>query len=589
MTETTLPHSGATFGSYDLIELLGSGGMGEVWLARHRLMQRPAAVKLIRPDVLRGADAEQSRTVLRRFEREVRATAALRSPNTISIYDFGVAEDGTFYYAMELLEGLNLQAMVHHAGPLPVERAVHFLLQACDSLGEAHGQGLVHRDIKPGNLFSCRLGLRHDVLKVLDFGLVKLDTAPDARTQLTADGMMLGTPAFMAPEMARGKASLDGRCDLYALGCVAHWLVTGKLLFDDDSPIGVVMAHLTDEPEPPSKHSAMPIPAAFDEVVLRCLQKKPEDRYQSARELAAALEAIPLAPRWTVERAETWWSEHSPAQVEPAQKAISDHLSVLRPDQAADAPNAPRPVAKKVLEAERERAISELRAHFVESHIDATMLQQRIGLAEDAADVDALDRIFADLPQLPPGTALVPVAADLPVPVATPDEPVPLALRDPAASRSLISVFSGRNLAGTWRPPKQLRIINVFGGAQIDLRQAQLQPGCTTIRTFSVFGGCEVVVPPDLYVEVDGVGVLGAFEEPSNSKAQPPQGSTPWVRVTGFAVLGGVGVKVKGPDKPGLLQRLELLLDPESDDGDREDSDGDAPRALPPHTTSKPS
>jgi tRNA A-37 threonylcarbamoyl transferase component Bud32 len=225
---TELKHA-RELGSYRLTERLGQGGMGEVWRAEHRFLARPAAIKLIRADF--GAMAADREMELRaRFEREAQATASLRSPHTIELYDFGIADDGTFYYVMELLEGVDLQVFVERFGPVPVARTVHLLKQLCESLAEAHDRGLIHRDIKPANVFVCRYGREVDFVKVLDFGLVKSIERDLAATHLnvTVAPAAQGTPAFMAPEQALGDRSVDGRSDIYAVGCLGYWLVTGR-------------------------------------------------------------------------------------------------------------------------------------------------------------------------------------------------------------------------------------------------------------------------------------------------------------------------------------------------------------------------
>jgi len=297
-------------GSYELVERLGAGGMGEVWRASHRMLARPAAIKLIAPGAIAGSRITEADELAKRFEREAQAIASLSSPHTVALYDFGVADDGTLYHVMELLNGVDLQRLVERFGPLPPERAVALLLQVCDSLDEAHAHGLVHRDIKPANVFTCVLGGRHDVAKVLDFGLVTADVAEGAiDAQLTQAGAIRGTPAFMAPEMASG-GRVDGRADLYALGCVAFWLVAGSQLFEGDSVYELVSKHLRDAPEPPSSRATQPIPREFDALVLRCLAKAPGDRPASARELAELLAAVPAGPQWTEPRAAQWWREH---------------------------------------------------------------------------------------------------------------------------------------------------------------------------------------------------------------------------------------------------------------------------------------
>jgi len=297
-------------GSYELIERLGAGGMGEVWRASHYMLARPAAIKLISPEAIAGSRRGEADELAQRFEREAQATASLSSPHTVELYDFGVTDDGTFYYVMELLNGIDLQRLVERFGPLPPERAVALLLQACESLDEAHAHGLVHRDIKPANVFTCVLGGRHDFAKVLDFGLVASDAAYGAiDVRLTQVDARRGTPAYMAPEMVSG-ARVDGRTDLYALGCVAYWLVVGANPFEGRSVFELVSKHLHGTPEPPSKRATQPIPPEFDALVLRCLAKAPEDRPANAREFAELLTAVPIAAKWTEPRAAQWWREN---------------------------------------------------------------------------------------------------------------------------------------------------------------------------------------------------------------------------------------------------------------------------------------
>ena len=233
--------------------------MGEVWRAEHQLLARPAAIKLIRTDNGASQPTDEARA---RFEQEAQVTASLRSPHTIHLYDFGVTDDGAFYYVMELLEGFDLQALVERFGPVPVNRAVYLLDQICHSLAEAHHRGVVHRDIKPSNIFVCRYGRDCDFVKVLDFGLVKPMGSHQGATQqaLTAEAVTRGTPAFMSPEQALADPSLDARSDLYALGCVAFWLVTGKPVFQGTSPIDTIVRHVQAVPDAPSRHSELAIP-----------------------------------------------------------------------------------------------------------------------------------------------------------------------------------------------------------------------------------------------------------------------------------------------------------------------------------------
>ena len=298
---------------YDLEERIGTGGMGEVWRARHQTLARPTAIKLIREDRIAGVDTDTARRVLRRFEREAKATAALRSPHTIEVYDFGVTGDGHFYYAMEFLIGLDLQALVDRFGPLPAERVVHLLLQACDSLADAHDHGLTHRDIKPANLFLSRLGPSGDHLKLLDFGLVQEGQAQTST--LTAEGTIAGTPAYMAPEMVVERGGVDGRSDIYALGCVAYWLCTGTLVFETDSGREQIIEHVKTVPTPPSARTDLPIPPALEAIVMKCLEKKQDDRFDGAAALAAALRDVPLPAPWDTRRADAWWDSWTPPAV----------------------------------------------------------------------------------------------------------------------------------------------------------------------------------------------------------------------------------------------------------------------------------
>jgi eukaryotic-like serine/threonine-protein kinase len=306
-------------GSYELVERIDHGGMREVWRARHRMLARPAAIKLIRPDRLGLANGRDAENIVRRFEREAQATAALHSPHTVDLYDFGVTREGTFYYVMEILDGLDLESLVRRFGPLPAERAAHLLVHACDSLDDAHFVGLIHRDIKPANLYSCRRGREHDFLKVLDFGLVKSSWA-DAHSDpaLSRESAITGTPAYLAPEVVLGERAIDGRVDIYGLGCVAYWLVTGQRVFEGTTPMELVLHHVHTPPVPPSRRGAVAVPPALEQLILACLEKDPARRPASARELATRLEATGLPRRWTPERAREWWITHAPAAPAPA-------------------------------------------------------------------------------------------------------------------------------------------------------------------------------------------------------------------------------------------------------------------------------
>jgi serine/threonine-protein kinase len=327
-------------GSYELEEKLGQGGMGEVWRARHRMLARRAAIKLIQPRHLDSEEARQQ--AIDRFSREARTTAALESVHTVRLYDFGVTDEHTFYYAMELLDGLNLDELVLRHGPQPPERVLAILLQVCDSLAEAHEMGLVHRDIKPANIMLCRLGRSHDVVKVLDFGIVSLqpEMMKPGEEQLTGAGSLVGTPAFMSPEALLGDRC-DQRSDLYSLGCVAYWLLTGRLVFNHPNPVRLIAAHLRDEVEPPSA-AGVTVPAELEGVVLACLAKKPEARPQRAEDLAAMLAACPIAAKWDNAAATAWWKEQreKPTVTVPVPAQPSSRDAATRD---SDAPTAAEP------------------------------------------------------------------------------------------------------------------------------------------------------------------------------------------------------------------------------------------------------
>jgi hypothetical protein len=289
-------------GQYRLIRPLGAGGMGEVYLAEHRMLKRPCAVKLIRPE--QAGDPN----VLARFEREVRMTARLSHWNTVEIFDYGRTEDGTFFYVMEYLPGLSLEDLLERHGQLAPERVVHLLRQTCQGLREAHGIGLIHRDIKPGNIFVAQRGGLYDVAKLLDFGLVKpVAEIPSAR--LTQEGAISGTPLFMSPEQARGLGEIDARSDIYSLGAVAYTLLTGRPPFERTSPFEVMIAHARDDVVPPSQLDAE-VPADLEQVILRCLAKSPEDRFQDTNSLEQALAECAAADRWTQSHAARWWQEN---------------------------------------------------------------------------------------------------------------------------------------------------------------------------------------------------------------------------------------------------------------------------------------
>jgi serine/threonine protein kinase len=315
-------------GCYELLERLDHGGMGEIWKARHRMLARPVAVKLIRPELLGLKSRAEAAALIGRFQREAQATAALHSSHTVALHDFGVTAEGTFYYVMDLLEGLDLETLVRRFGPVPPERAVHLLVQACDSLAEAHAVGLIHRDVKPGNIVACRWGLMWDSVKVLDFGLVKATWNVGSDDRLTSDGLIIGTPGYMAPEAVLGDSALDERVDLYGLGCVAYWLLTGERVFAGRTAVEMLMHHVKTPPVPPSERSGRPIPRALDALVLQCLAKEPDERPPSAEWLAARLAECETAESWTPARAREWWETNLPGPTAAAASYSRTRTSV---------------------------------------------------------------------------------------------------------------------------------------------------------------------------------------------------------------------------------------------------------------------
>jgi eukaryotic-like serine/threonine-protein kinase len=286
-------------GQYILRRKLGAGGMGEVWLAEHGLLKRPCAVKFIRPEI-----AAHPATAAR-FAREVQAVTGLTHANTVRVYDYGRAEDGSFFYVMEYLDGPTLEELTRRAGPLPPARVAYLLRQVCGALVEAHAAGLVHRDLKPGNVVVAALGGQRDVAKLLDFGLVH-DLSGDADHRLTRTGTVLGTPTYMSPEQAAGESTVDARCDVYSLGAVAFFALTGRPPFQRKSLGQLLAAHRAEAP-PPLTELRSEIPADLAAVVARCLAKAPNDRFQSAADLERALGQCRCAAEWSAERAAEWW------------------------------------------------------------------------------------------------------------------------------------------------------------------------------------------------------------------------------------------------------------------------------------------
>lgn len=299
-------------GSYRLESKLGQGGMGEVWRATHHTLARPAAIKIIRADAL-DSEPALARLAAVRFEREAQAIASLQSRHTVQLYDFGMTQTGTLYYVMELLDGMDLEEIVRRDGPMPAARVVHVLLQACASLSEAHRRGVIHRDVKPANIYLCREAFECDVVKILDFGLAKRivsDAAPGSDRDTRAD-VIMGTPAYLAPEAIHTEAALDGRADIYALGCVAYWLLVGRLVFESESAMGMLAAHLERTPPSPSASAPFAVPAALDRLVEHCLAKRPEDRPATAEALAQELLAVRADLPWTPQDAARCWDGYA--------------------------------------------------------------------------------------------------------------------------------------------------------------------------------------------------------------------------------------------------------------------------------------
>jgi serine/threonine-protein kinase len=293
-------------GQYTLEAKIGEGGMGQVWRASHTLLRRPTAIKLLPP----GRMGERA---IQRFEREVQLTASLTDPHTVAIYDYGRTRDGIFYYAMELLEGTDLERLVTEHGAQPPERVVHILVQVCTALAEAHDRGLVHRDVKPANILLSPRHLEHEFVKVVDFGLVKTIEAQSSDDGVTGLNTITGTPLYMAPEAIQAPETVDARTDLYAVGVVAWFLLMGRPLFEGRTIVEVCSHHLhTPPPRPSTRESATP--PDLEAIVLACLEKDPAKRPPDARALRERLRASSVAGKWTAERAMAWWSERAPSR-----------------------------------------------------------------------------------------------------------------------------------------------------------------------------------------------------------------------------------------------------------------------------------
>lgn len=302
------------FGRYQIERRLGQGGMGTVYLGRHALLRRPTAIKVLDSD---KAGPEN----VARFEREVQVSSSLSHPNTIEIYDYGYTPQGTFYYVMELLQGITLGSCISTSGAQPEARVVHILKQACGSLAEAHEAGLIHRDIKPSNLMLCNIGGMLDFVKVLDFGLVR-QQAQKEELALTHANTLKGTPLYMSPEAVESPNTMDARSDVYQLGCIGYYLLTGEHVFSGESAVDVLSKHLSKEPESPSDRLGRPVLAELETIILACLAKSPSDRPSHARELLRALEACPVKGHWGQSEARVWWARWADQHPEEASHEI---------------------------------------------------------------------------------------------------------------------------------------------------------------------------------------------------------------------------------------------------------------------------
>lgn len=324
-------------GQYTLHDKLGGGGMGEVYRAHHAMLRRPTAVKLVRPTAV-------DEDTLKRFEREVRLTARLAHPNTVAVYDYGRTPDGIFYYAMELLDGVDLQRLVDEHGPMPEERVVHVLEQVCASLAEAHELGLIHRDVKPANIVLCARARAHDVVKVLDFGLVK-DLRAGEDLVISGPNKIAGTPLYLAPEAITAPEAIDARGDLYAIGLVGWFLLTGRPVFLGKNIVEVCAHHLHTAPQRPSSAGAT-VGQDLEDVIMRCLEKSPDARYPDADSLRRALRATRAAGRWTDGDARAWWTARAARAADgassgPPTGVLSIDLSARTPEEPAAAPERP--------------------------------------------------------------------------------------------------------------------------------------------------------------------------------------------------------------------------------------------------------
>ena len=523
------PHTGTRgqkVGAYTLIELIGSGGMGEVWLARHELLGRLAAVKLIRPEgTLAISGAEEAR---KRFEREARATSGLRSPHTIAIYDFGFTDRRTFYYAMELLEGFSLDVLVEKFGEVPPARVIHLLRGACESLTEAHDRGLIHRDIKPANIFTCAMGMARDFVKVLDFGLVK-QIMTDGATSLTAEGAIPGSPAFLPPEAAKGE--MTAKADVYALGCVAYWLLTANYVFNGVTALEMMVGHVHMQPAPPSERTHQAIPEKIEKLVLDCLKKVPGER-PTMKEVGERLASCATSNPWSPADAEAWWAAHH----EQLESKRRDDLAIPTWSEAE------RAVRVK-------ESVDRLQRHFDESHLDVGELNRRLALVKRAPDPASIAAILADLPRLDaPVDAQVVAPTPSKAEIAVPAQALVTAAGSELAmcGEPVVSVMSHFARRFDLMPGTMVKAVSVMGSVVLDFRGAVGGPGIVEARCVCVMGSIEIIVPPDIHVEIVSTGFWGSVEQIHTDA--PPSSDKPTLRITGAVVMGSIEVKTT-PDE----------------------------------------
>jgi serine/threonine protein kinase len=314
---------GRRLGQYTLDEKIGEGAMGVVYRASHAMLRRPTAIKLLAPNRAGAVD-------LQRFEREVQLTSTLTHPNTVAIYDYGRTPDGALYYAMEYLDGINLEDLVRQHGPQPPGRVVYILRQVCRALAEAHTLGLIHRDIKPANIILSVRGGEPDVAKVVDFGLVKRLTSLPTDVTVTVEGrtLLAGTPLYFAPEAIASPDQVEARSDLYSLGAVGYFLVTGEPLFEAKTIMALCAHHLHTPPMPPSDRTGRAVDPGLEAILMQCLAKTPDERPASAVVLEQALAVCAAAKDWTSEDARRWWAAHDIARAEPTASSDASGLTV---------------------------------------------------------------------------------------------------------------------------------------------------------------------------------------------------------------------------------------------------------------------